>query len=94
MKETKLIFYIHKSVSMIIIVYSWYLGGEDIHISIMKQFRLATLKTWMLYLVHQYHLDQELSKSVLVIRHIKLEGATPVQKQHLYIDQLINKNWI
>ena len=35
-KETHLSFHIQKTVNMMIIVDSWYIGGEDIHISIMK----------------------------------------------------------
>ena len=37
MKETQFGFQIHITVSIMTIVYSWYIGGEDIHILITNE---------------------------------------------------------
>ena len=44
MMKEKISFRIQITVSMVTIVRSWYLVGEDIHISIMNRFILVTLK--------------------------------------------------
>ena len=43
-KETYLSLYIQKIVYTMIILDSWYLGGEYIHISIINKLRLGTLR--------------------------------------------------
>ena len=43
-------------------------------------------------MVHQDHLDQELSQHALYITQMQVEGEISVQNQHHYMDQLINLN--
>ena len=77
---------------MMVVVYSWYIGMEEIHISLMNKFKLVTLKLLMLNLVHQDHLDEGMGQNVFDITHIQVEGETSVQNQHQYMDQFINQN--
>ena len=91
MKETKFSFHIQITVYMTNIVDSWYLGGEDIHILLMKE-KLVIFKLRMLHLVHQDYLDQYTSQNLLVITRIQVEGVTSVQNQYLYMDQFRNNN--
>ena len=54
--------------------------------------KLVTLKLLMLDLVHQDHSDQDIAQNVFAITFIHVEGATSIQNQHLYMNQLINNN--
>ena len=54
--ETALVFILEK-VYIMIKLYSWSLGGEDIHISINNKVKLVMLYLRMLHMVHQYHSD-------------------------------------
>ena len=44
MKEMKFSSHIKITVSTMIIVYSWFIGGEDIHISMISKLKLVTYK--------------------------------------------------
>ena len=55
-----------------IILYPWSLGGEDIHIEIINKFKQVMLYLLMMFMVHQYHIDQQLSQNILGVKHIHL----------------------
>ena len=81
---------IHKKVYIAVLLYSWSLGGRNIHISAMNEFKLVMLKLWMLHMVHQDHLFQELGQNKFYITHIQVEEVISIQNQLQYTDQFIN----
>ena len=92
--ETDLIFHIHTKLYILIILYSRSLGGEWIHISIRNKLKLGILCLWIIHMVHQNHVYQELGQNILYITPIQLEEAISVQSQYQYMDQFINMIWI
>ena len=75
---------------IMIITYLWSLGGEYINISIMNKFKQGMLFLWIIHMLHQDNLDQELGQNILNITHIQVEEVIFVQNQHQYMDQSIN----
>ena len=90
---TYLSFHVQKKIFIIIIIDSWSLGGEEIHILIMNKPKQGMLYLWMMHLVNKDHLDQYLVQNILTITCIQVEEATSVKNQHPYMDQFINQNW-
>ena len=78
-EEKKFSFLIKKTVSMTTLVRLWYLGGEEIFISITKKLKLETYEWWMLHFVHQDILDQDSGKNLFLVKFVKLEGAIYVE---------------
>ena len=56
-KEKTLILHLQKTVYIMIVVGSYYFGGEEIHMSIMNKFKLVMLYSQIIDLVHHDHLD-------------------------------------
>ena len=76
-----------------IIIDSYSLGGEDINISITNKFKQVMLYLWILNMVHQDNLDQELGKILLGITHIRVEELVFGPNQHQCTDHFIIQNW-
>ena len=70
---------------IMIILYSWYFGGEQIHISIMNKLKVVIFYLWMLHMVCHDHLDQELGQNLLEWIHLQVEELIPVKKTPIHV---------
>ena len=57
--DTALSLHIYNKLYILIIIDSWSLGGEDIHITIMNKFKQGILYFWIMHMVYRNHLYKE-----------------------------------